>query len=98
MSRQKKRSPATEIKPIDVLSTMRVEIAEAVELMRPQFPADDEAALRHRAEGFRSDRYSTGQWPDFAQIAKDEAIIAEEDEAKIAAIMERHHERYHEDE
>jgi hypothetical protein len=96
MSRQKKPSAATEIKSIDVLSTMRAEIAEAVGLMRPHFPADDEEALRHRAEGFRSDRYSTGQWPDFAQIAEDEAAIAAKDEAQIAAIMERYH--YHEDE
>jgi hypothetical protein len=61
----------------DMLVTLANEIAEAVELMRPHFPADDKATLRRRAEFFRPDRYRMGHWPDFAQIAKDEAAIAE---------------------
>jgi len=61
----------------DLLVNLSNEIAEAAELMRPHFPADDETTLRHRAEVFRPERYRLGHWPDFAQIAKDEAAIAE---------------------
>ena len=69
----------------DLLVNLSNEIAEAVELQRPHFPADDETTLRHRAVFFRPERYRTGQWPDFAQIAKDEAAIAEAAAQEAAA-------------
>jgi hypothetical protein len=77
----KKRKPRSriEIKPIDVLATMADELAEAVELQRPHFPADDDKTLRGRAEAWRAKRYQNGHWPDFAELAKAEAIKEEED-------------------
>jgi len=68
--KQRKAATATNIKPIDGLQTMIHEIAEAVELMRPHFPADDENALRRRAESWRWQRYANGTWPDFAEVPK----------------------------
>jgi hypothetical protein len=69
---------------IDALETMRVEITEAVELMREHFPYDDEKILRSRAEGLRSRRYKEGRWPDFGAIARIEA----EEEARRAKAAE----------
>jgi hypothetical protein len=57
----------------DILVTMTDEIEEAVELLRPHFPADKLASLRDRARSWRSHRYQEACWPDFAQIARDEA-------------------------
>jgi hypothetical protein len=62
-------------KRIDVFQTILDEIAEAVELQRPYFPNDDEDTLRSRAMEWRRTRYATGRWPDFAELAKDEAIL-----------------------
>ena len=69
----KRRKPTTETRPIDSFATLLAEIAEAVELMRPHFPNDYEDALRHRATTLRAERYRTGRWPDFEQLAKAEA-------------------------
>jgi hypothetical protein len=55
---------------IDTLKTMRAELAEAVELMRPHFPEDGEQDLLARAEHWRMDRYQTSSWPDWAVVAK----------------------------
>jgi hypothetical protein len=71
--KRRKTATAINIKSIDVLATILDEIAEAVELMRPHFPGDDEDALRSRAEAWRSERYAAGHWPDFAEVAKAEA-------------------------
>jgi len=57
----------------DILETMRAEIAEAVELMRPHFPQDSEDTLIKRAESLRARRYQDGHWPDFVEMAKEMA-------------------------
>jgi hypothetical protein len=69
------------VKGLDILETMKAEIAEAVELMRPHFPSFNEDSLRRRAESLRAQRYRDGHWPDFAAMAKKET----EDAAKIIA-------------
>src|SRR5262245_44975647 len=69
----------------DLVVTLIEEIAEAAELMRPHFPADDQTTLENRAKFFRPHRYQTGHWPDFEQIAKDEAAMAEAVAQKAAA-------------
>jgi hypothetical protein len=66
MAKKRKRAGAISIKPIDVFHTIIDEIAEAIELQRPHFPADDEDALRGRAIALRAERYRIGHWPDFA--------------------------------
>jgi hypothetical protein len=82
---KKRRNAATaiEIKPVNILATILAEIAGAVELLRPHFPADAEDTLRRRAEAWRPKRYASGRWPDFAEVAKAEA--AEADAAEAAA-------------
>jgi hypothetical protein len=67
----KKRKPRSqiEIKPINVLTTIVDELAEAVALMRPHFPNDDEYTLRSRAMALRAERYRIGHWPDFQELA-----------------------------
>jgi hypothetical protein len=77
MIKKRRSRSQIEIKPIDVMATMRDEIAEAVELMRPHFPADDEDALRNRAEALRAQHYQTGRWPDFKKVAAAEAAGSE---------------------
>jgi hypothetical protein len=67
--KQRKAATAISTKPIDVFQTILAEIAEAVELMRPHFPADDDDALRDRALAWRAERYVTGHWPDWSNIA-----------------------------
>jgi hypothetical protein len=71
---KKTRKPRLQFatKSIDVFQTMIDEIAEAVELMRPHFPADDEDALRDRAMAWRAERYQIGHWPNFKEMAKAE--------------------------
>jgi hypothetical protein len=54
----------------DILETMRAELAEAVELMRPHFPEESDSDLLNRAECWRPWRYQKGRWPDFAEMAK----------------------------
>jgi|SRR5690349_13563465 hypothetical protein len=73
---KKQSKPAAEIKTISVLGTLLDEIAEAVELMRPHFPTDDDDALRHRAMALRAKRYRVRHWPDFEQLGKAEAAEA----------------------
>jgi hypothetical protein len=73
MAKKQRRAPQSETKPIDVLATIADEIAEAIELQRPHFPADDEDALRGRAEMLRAEHYRIGCWPDFSEVAKAEA-------------------------
>ena len=74
----KKGNPQPKDRPpeADILETMASEIAEAVELMRPHFPDSDEASLRQRAMAQRRHLYQKGHWPDFAEIARFEAIEA----------------------
>ena len=72
---KKQPKPAPAVRGIDVLATLVDEIAEAVELMRPYFPDDDDA-LRHRAIALRAERYRAGHWPDFELVAKAEAAEA----------------------
>jgi hypothetical protein len=76
MKKRRKAATAISIKPIDVFQTILAEIAEAVELMRPHFPNDDDDALRDRALACRAERYQTGHWPDFNEMAKDEVAAA----------------------
>jgi hypothetical protein len=76
--KQRKAATAINIKPIDSFQTILDEIAEAVELQRPYFPDDDEDTLRARAEALRPERYAAGRWPDFAEVAKAEAIKEEQ--------------------
>jgi hypothetical protein len=83
MAKKRRKTASAVGKPIDVFQTMRDEIAEAVELMRPHFPNDDEDDLRARAEAWRWKRYADGRWPDFAEVAK--AEVAEADAAEAAA-------------
>jgi hypothetical protein len=72
--KRRKTASATEIKPINIVDTLRAEIEEAVELMSPHFPDEDDNALRNRAMGeWRRERYHNGGWPDFAELAKAEA-------------------------
>jgi hypothetical protein len=68
---KQQRKPRTqfEVKPIDTFQTVLDEIAEAIELQRPHFPDDDEDNLRRRAEAWRPERYDTGRWPDWGDIA-----------------------------
>jgi hypothetical protein len=77
MAKKRKAATASNIKSFNILATMRDEIAEAVELMRPHFPADDDDALRRRAEASRSRRYANGTWPDFAEVAKAQSTTTE---------------------
>jgi hypothetical protein len=65
-------------KGLDIIETLKAEIAEAVEMMRPHFPGDSEDSLCHRAESLRAQRYRDGHWPDFAEIARKEAEAAAE--------------------
>jgi hypothetical protein len=60
------------VAPPDLLETLKAEIAEAIELQRSEFPNDDEATLRYRAELLRPSRYKEGRWPDFAVVAEEE--------------------------
>jgi hypothetical protein len=68
--RSERHSTAGEQKMKDILETMRAELDEAIELMRPRFPNDDEDTLRIRAETWRPYRYRKGHWPDFGEVAK----------------------------
>jgi hypothetical protein len=74
-------SADTPVKGLDILETMKAEIAEAVEMMRPHFPGFDEDSLRRRAESLRAQKYRDGRWPDFAEMARKET----EDAAKVIA-------------
>jgi hypothetical protein len=76
----KKRKPRLQFegKRIDGLQTIMAEIAEAIELQLPYFPDDDEDTLLDRAVAWRPERYATGHWPDFAKVAKAEAIKEEQ--------------------
>ena len=71
---KKQRRPRSQIEltPIDVLTTIVDELAEAVALMRPYFPNDDEYTLRNRAIALRAERYRIGHWPDFSEVANAE--------------------------
>jgi hypothetical protein len=77
---KKRRNAATaiEIKPVNILATILAEIAEAIELQLPYFPDNDEDTLLARAMAWRPKRYATGHWPDFAKVAKAEAIKEEQ--------------------
>jgi hypothetical protein len=57
----------------DLLETLKAETAEAIEMMRPHFPNRSEDSLRQLAEALRSERYRSGRWPDFAEIARNES-------------------------
>jgi hypothetical protein len=70
--KQRKPRSQIEIKSIDVLATIIDELAEAVALMRPYFPDDDEATLCGRAMALRAERYRIGRWPDFSEVANAE--------------------------
>jgi hypothetical protein len=76
--KKRKAASAINIKSFNILATMLDEIAEAVELQRPHFPDDDEDTVRRRAEAWRPKRYANGTWPDFAEVAKAEAIKEEQ--------------------
>jgi hypothetical protein len=66
----------------DILKTMLAELDEAIELMRPHFPDDSEDALFARAASKRRERYAKGRWPDFAEVAKEEAEMAKKEAAE----------------
>jgi len=57
----------------DPLESLRAEIAEAIEMMRPHFPNRSEDSLRQLAEALRSERYRCGRWPDFVEMARKES-------------------------
>jgi hypothetical protein len=57
----------------DPLESLKAEIAEAMEMMRPHFPNRSEDSLRHLAEALRSERYRSGRWPDFVEMARKES-------------------------
>jgi hypothetical protein len=80
-ARRRKTTQRDTVKPIDTFATLLDEITEAVELMRPHFPNDDEDTLRGRAMALRAERYRTGHWPDFEEMAKAEAVAAAESQA-----------------
>jgi hypothetical protein len=73
----------------DILETMRAELAEAVKLMRPHFPEDDESALLTRAVNWRQHRYQNGRWPDFAEVAKQEAEMLRTERIKQRRIKRK---------
>jgi hypothetical protein len=66
---------------IDTLQSMRDEIDECVELLRPVFTGEDTKGLRARAECMRSERYARGRWP-----TRDELVEQREKEVREAAI------------
>jgi hypothetical protein len=72
MTKKRKSRSQIQIKPIDVLATIIDEIAEAIELMQPHFPGDDEVTLCGRAMALRAERYRIGHWPDFKELANAE--------------------------
>ena len=69
----------------DIIETMRAEIDEAVELMRPHFPNDSDADLIARAQCWRWRLYKEGHWPDFAEMARKEAAEVAAKEAILRA-------------
>ena len=68
-----------------IIESLKVEIAEAIELQRAHFPNESELTLRNRAEQFRPYRYKEARWPDFAAVAKQEAAEKAAIEAAAAA-------------
>jgi hypothetical protein len=82
MTKKRKPASAINIKSFNILATMRDEIAEAVELQLPHFPDNDEDTLLRRAVTWRPERYATGHWPDFAEVAKAEAAEADAAESR----------------
>ena len=75
-ARRRKKPQHSTVKSTNILDTLLDEIAEAVELMRPHFPDDDDDTLRDRALARRAERYQTGHW-FFEEAAKTEAAAAE---------------------
>ena len=73
---------------IDTFASMLAEVAEAVTLLRPYYPAASEDELRWRAEAMRPERYAVGHWPsadDLALSAAYDVAYAElEAEARAA--------------
>jgi hypothetical protein len=70
----------------DILETMANEIAEAVALLRPHYPNEDEDQLRRRAEVMHPRRYERGRWPSSDElVAKARVEQAEAELAKLQA-------------
>jgi hypothetical protein len=72
----------------DVLESMRLELAEAIEMMRPFFPEDSDDSLYGRALKLRPYRYQNGHWPDFAEIAERERVANSAAEASEHEVIE----------
>jgi hypothetical protein len=61
------------------LETLRAELEECVELLRPHYPNETDERLHDRAISMRAERYATGRWPT------DEEIEAQKTEEGAAA-------------
>jgi hypothetical protein len=52
------------------LESMKAEIAEGIEIIRPIWPEDSEGDLRSRAELLRGERYLKGRWPTVGELKR----------------------------
>jgi hypothetical protein len=59
----------------DILETLKAEIEEGIEILRPHYPID--ADLRTIAEYWRPQFYQRGRWPTAEEIEVGKARLAE---------------------
>lgn len=78
--------------PKNTAWTLKAELDECIELLRPHYSDATDEELHARAEWMRPKRYAAGRWPTAEEIeakAKEEArVAAEEAAAKKAAAEE----------
>jgi hypothetical protein len=64
----KKKATAPKSSTTDILETMRAELAEGVEILRPLYPEEKDKELRRRAQDLRGWRYEQGRWPTAEEL------------------------------
>jgi hypothetical protein len=67
MTRSRKVLPPTAT-GVDVLETIKAEMIEGGELLRPHYPDDDEEQLSERVMSLLRDKYARGRWPTDEEI------------------------------
>lgn len=79
MARKQAEKPKAADTGCDILASIRGEIAECADLLRPHFLDETPEELRTRALSLLEGRYQTGRWPSDTELAELAAQTRKED-------------------